>query len=72
MLLITCYPFDALLPGGPFRYVVKARAVVPKVISHISASVMTGGGSRGKGMISHLSYFSFSIVALLKGESPYD
>ncbi len=51
MLLITCYPFDALLPGGPFRYVVKARAVVPKVISHTSASVMTGGGSRGRGMI---------------------
>jgi sortase A len=32
LLLITCYPFDALLPGGPFRYVVKARAVAPLVI----------------------------------------
>jgi sortase A len=32
LLLITCYPFDALLPGGPFRYVVKARAVAPRVI----------------------------------------
>ena len=23
--LVTCYPFDALLPGGPLRYVVMAR-----------------------------------------------
>ncbi|MGV7229393.1 MAG: class GN sortase [Nitrospirales bacterium] len=32
LLFITCYPFDALLPGGPFRYVVKARGVAPRVI----------------------------------------
>jgi sortase A len=25
LLLITCYPFDALMPGGPLRYVVRAR-----------------------------------------------
>ena len=25
--LITCYPFDAVLPGGPLRYVVTARHV---------------------------------------------
>jgi len=25
--LITCYPFDAVLPGGPLRYVVTARRV---------------------------------------------
>jgi sortase A len=25
LLLITCYPFDALVPGGPLRYVVRAR-----------------------------------------------
>jgi sortase A len=24
LLLVTCYPFDALLPGGPLRYVVSA------------------------------------------------
>lgn len=24
LLLITCYPFDAIAPGGPWRYVVKA------------------------------------------------
>ncbi|MFC5436408.1 class GN sortase [Rhodanobacter umsongensis] len=23
--LVTCYPFDATVPGGPLRYVVKAR-----------------------------------------------
>lgn len=25
LLLITCYPFDALMPGGPLRYVVMAE-----------------------------------------------
>ena len=25
LLLVTCYPFDALLPGGPLRYAVRAR-----------------------------------------------
>lgn len=28
--LITCYPFDALIPGGPLRYVVTARPLAPK------------------------------------------
>jgi sortase A len=27
LLLVTCYPFDALRPGGPLRYVVTARPV---------------------------------------------
>lgn len=27
LLLVTCYPFDALRPGGPLRYVVTAAAV---------------------------------------------
>lgn len=26
LVLMTCYPFDALAPGGPLRYVVTARA----------------------------------------------
>lgn len=26
LILVTCYPFDAIIPGGPFRYVVIARA----------------------------------------------
>jgi sortase A len=25
LLLVTCYPFDALVPGGPLRYVVLAE-----------------------------------------------
>jgi sortase A len=27
LLLVTCYPFDAVRPGGPLRYVVSAEAV---------------------------------------------
>ena len=26
VILMTCYPFDAVVPGGPLRYVVTARA----------------------------------------------
>lgn len=26
LLLVTCYPFDALMPGGDLRYLVRARA----------------------------------------------
>ncbi len=29
LTLVTCYPFDALNPGGPLRYVVVAEAVRP-------------------------------------------
>jgi sortase A len=25
LTLITCYPFDAVVPGGPLRYVIRAR-----------------------------------------------
>ncbi len=56
LLLITCYPFDALLPGGPFRYVVTARAVAPIVIPQTVASAMTGGGARGRGMMGTSSW----------------
>lgn len=28
LTLITCYPFDAIVPGGPLRYVVRATARV--------------------------------------------
>jgi sortase A len=27
LVLVTCYPFEALLPGGPLRYIVTALAV---------------------------------------------
>jgi sortase A len=26
LILVTCYPFDAVVPGGPLRYVVTAAA----------------------------------------------
>ncbi len=26
LTLVTCYPFDAIVPGGPLRYVVSAEA----------------------------------------------
>jgi len=29
LVLLTCYPFDALAPGGPLRYVVAAEAASP-------------------------------------------
>ena len=29
LTLITCYPFDALVPGGPLRYIVTAEAESP-------------------------------------------
>jgi len=28
LLLVTCYPFDALIAGGPLRYVVRAEHVI--------------------------------------------
>lgn len=31
LTLITCYPFNALVPGGPLRYVVKAEAMENKL-----------------------------------------
>lgn len=27
LILVTCYPFDALIPGGPLRYVVTTRHI---------------------------------------------
>ncbi len=31
LTLLTCFPFDAIVPGGPLRYLVRARAVDPGV-----------------------------------------
>jgi sortase A len=28
LLLVTCYPFDAISPGGGLRYIVKARLIL--------------------------------------------
>ena len=30
LVLVTCYPFDALVPGGPLRYVVTASRVIAR------------------------------------------
>ena len=32
LMLVTCYPFDALIPGGPLRYVVEAQ-LLPEAIT---------------------------------------
>ena len=32
LTLITCFPFDAIVPGGPLRYVVVAEAVTESLI----------------------------------------
>jgi len=31
LILVTCYPFDAIVPGGPLRYVVYAQEVENKM-----------------------------------------
>jgi sortase A len=33
LTLITCYPFDAVVPGGPLRYVVRAESPVSELAS---------------------------------------
>ncbi len=39
LTLITCYPFDAVVPGGPLRFVVQAREVsAPPAVVHIRFS----------------------------------
>ena len=47
--LITCYPFDALIPGGPLRYVVTARPLASRLIFHTADSARAGGGSSERG-----------------------
>ena len=32
LTLITCYPFDAIIPGGPLRYIVIAGALPEKLV----------------------------------------
>ena len=32
LTLITCYPFDAKVPGGPLRFIVRARAIDAKSV----------------------------------------
>ncbi len=44
--LITCYPFDALVPGGPLRYIVTARQISRENHSYRVTSANTGWDSR--------------------------
>ncbi len=37
LLLVTCYPFDAISPGGPLRYVVSA---IPSMSKGVGAAVL--------------------------------
>ena len=37
LVLVTCYPFDAMVPGGPLRYVVTAEGTEFRVSSEGSA-----------------------------------
>jgi sortase (surface protein transpeptidase) len=30
--LVTCYPFDAVVPGGPLRFVAVAEEIEPEVL----------------------------------------
>ena len=39
LMLVTCYPFDALLPGGPLRYVVTARAILSSAATNRTSSL---------------------------------
>lgn len=41
LTLVTCWPFDAVAPGGPLRYVVVAEASVPA-----TRRIMADAGSR--------------------------
>jgi len=43
LLLTTCFPFDAILPGGPLRYVVKAEKI--STVEHGSHEEVRGVGS---------------------------
>ena len=42
ILLVTCYPFDALQPGGPLRYVVTAEPVMPAAVAEQLPGSATG------------------------------
>jgi len=44
LTLVTCYPFDAIAPGGPLRFVVRARKEVNR-----SPSPSPSPGGRGAG-----------------------
>lgn len=65
LYLVTCWPFDAIIPGGPLRYVVEARPVpepckpqrrtAPATHSHVATPTGCNHGSaaRTQGVLAH-------------------
>jgi sortase A len=56
MTLVTCYPFDAIDPGGPLRYAVTAEALETEktaatpVMAQALTSTASGGIETGEGL----------------------
>ena len=56
MTLVTCYPFDAIDPGGPLRYAVTAEALETEktaatpVMAQALTSTASGGIENGEGL----------------------
>lgn len=51
LTLVTCWPFDAVEPGGPLRYAVTAEALtsIPPLGKAAHPLTATGGDTRGEG-----------------------
>ena len=49
--LITCYPFDAIQPGGPLRYVVTAGPTIPRGESETGSTTIRSVGTTGRGLM---------------------
>jgi len=52
LTLVTCYPFDAVIPGGPLRYVVTAEAEVESRAIHTHGPVRMADGGGAAFMLS--------------------
>ncbi|HEY9538380.1 MAG TPA: sortase, partial [Kiloniellaceae bacterium] len=52
LTLVTCWPFDAVTPGGPLRYAVTAEAIPSEAPLGKAALTATaaGGDNRGEGI----------------------
>lgn len=52
LTLVTCWPFDALEPGGPLRYAVTAEAISskPPLGGAVLSTTMRGEDNRGEGI----------------------
>jgi sortase A len=49
LTLVTCFPFDAINPGGPLRYVVVAEATSQESVAAAALSRDVGGSRRPHG-----------------------